>query len=434
MASLEDRITQQLNPTAAASPDFPEELTANICDLKFEHQLGESDIGTLYHRTWREQPVTIKWIDRINTEMERSQFIREIKVMSHLHNEHIMPFYGASIEDTRLCLLMGVMEKGDLSQILTILSLEERLRMAKDLSLGLSYLHQQSITHGAIKPSNVGINQYNQAKWMNFGLVKTRAISLASVVSTNPDSSWQAPELWQRGRQLTPSSDIYGFGLLLWALMTTRMPYDAISTVRVMHRVGTGFREDIPAELPESIKALIAACWQSDALRRPSAIEVVRTLQAIKIADFGSEQRPVSPSGEELYQQAIDAQGVKNDREARRLYALSSNKGHTKALGSIGLFKLEGKGGEPVNKAAGIACLERAAEGRHLRSMMNLGRIYKKGDTADQTPNYPKALYWYQEALKEEPTNERARQEVALLTQLLAPTDSTYQYVSSQPK
>lgn len=429
--SLEERIIQQLRPTPTPTPDFPEELTANICDLKFDYKIGESDIGALHHGRWREQPVTIKWVERINNEVERAQFIREIKVMSRLHNEHIMPFYGASIEDTRLCLLMGVMERGDLSQTLTSLSLDDRLRMAKDLSLGLNYLHQKNITHGAIKPSNVGVNQYNQAKWMNFGLVKTRAMSLASFAGVYHNNAWQSPESWERGAQLSPSSDVYSFGLLLWTLFTTRMPFESIEPARLIARVSAGYRDEVSTDFPETIKALMTACWQHDARRRPQAFEIVQALQTINIADFSPEQRPASPTAEELYHDATKAQAANHEAEAFQLYERSSTKGHIKAIGTVGLFKLEGKGGASLNVAEGIASLERAAKGRHVRSMMNLARIYKRGDTEDRTPDYPKALHWYQEVLKEEPLNERALQDVALLTSLLESRDSTYLYTSA---
>lgn len=413
LASFERRISLHID--GEKIPQLLGEFEVNICDLKFEYKHRDSDLGALYHGSWNDQKVTIKWIDGIHTEAEREHFIREVKILRQLNNEHIISFYGAAIESAGMCLLMDEMEKGDLSQVLLELSLEESLFMLKSLAQGLEYLHRNNIAHGAIRPDSVAINQSNQAKWMNFGLVQTSMISLTNLSKVEQAAHWQAPEVWQRHSQQTTASDIYSFGLLLWTVLTKRFPYTAkISDERMKRRISTGFREDIPIELPESIRTLVSDCWQNDARKRPSMANVVARLQPIAISDFAS--RSSSPTGEELYQQALKAQENNDDPEALRLYTLSSQKSCIPAMANLGLFKLQGKGGISRNKAEGLAYIEQAAQARHVRSMVNLGRIYANGDTEDGCMNYPKALYWFREVLKDEPDNEEANQQVKFLT------------------
>ena len=430
MASLEGRLLQQLqqtNPTSEKRKDFlPEEYTVNICDLVFSHKICDSDVGALYHGTWREQPVTIKWVDRIESEEERLQFMREAKVMSHLHHEHIVPFYGACFEESRLCLVMGVMEKGNLAQALAAQTMADRIQMAQDLARGLAYLHQQNIIHGDIKLSHIGVNRYNQAKWSDFGLVKTRAISVASIAMVSDDVSWQAPESWQRRAQLTPASDIYSFGLLLWSLYTGCHPYASLKSHEIMARVKSGFREDIPADCPPDYAALIRACWAQDSTQRPQATEIARRLQSITFPTT----RPLSPTGEEWYQRGIQAQKERDLPKAFDYFQRSSTKDYIKAYTSIGLFKLEGLGGQAKDKKAAMEMLEKAAQGGHARAMFNIGRMYEKGDTQAGVIDYSTALLWYRQALVADAHDTHAKDKVELLSRLLENTESAYQYHS----
>lgn len=412
MQSLEEQLRHQVQPVTPLSEKYSlsKEFQVNLSDIVFQNKIGNSDIGMLYHGTWREQPVTIKWLEKLNGEEERDHFMREAKVMSRLHNEYITPFYGACFEETRLCLLMGVMEKGSLSQALPTLSLQERFRMAQDLARGLAYLHDQEIVHGDIKPDHIGINQYNQAKWNDFGLVKTRAISIGSIAKVSQDARWQAPESWQRRAKISPASDVYSFGLLLWTLVTGRLPYSTLKDHDIIAQVKSGWRETISADVHHDLANLIAACWSANTSARPTARDIARTLLSISITP-----RPVSPSGAELYQLANKAFEEGNEKIASRLYERSYEKNYVKALTSIGLFKLHGLANFPVDKKAAIDAFMRAAEGGHARAMYNLGYLYETGDTPTGHPDYPSALHWYEKAVQADPTDAQSQKKVTLL-------------------
>lgn len=432
LASLEIRLNQ--TPSALVSPPdesiLPEELMVHFYDLVFYSKIGEGDLGALYSGTWRDQPVTIKSVEGIVTERERTQFINEVKRMSKLRNEHIIPFYGACVENHRLCFLTEPMTKGDLSRVLSALSFSQRLRMAKNLAHGLAYLHSKDTVHGDIRPDNVGVNQDYRGKWMNVGLVQTRITSLASFKAEHQEVCWQAPESWERNFEPSTQSDVYGFGCLLWSLMMGRVLYEGLSGRDVMTRVRNGVREVIPDEIPEGCRDLIQACWLEDASQRPSARDIVQSLASITTL---SRPRASSPTGEALYERGIKAQEAYDLIEAWALYRRACDKGYIKAFTSVGLFKLGGLGGQVINKIEGIADLKRAAKGGHGRAMYNLGRVYEKGDTEDGKPDYPKALHWYQQALIVNPSDLRCKEKVESLSELLRPENSTYRYRTNAP-
>ena len=430
LASVRKQLEQQsprstpvspMSPTTPVSP-VPEELIVHLYDITFEQKLEESDLGSIYQGTWQDQPVTIKCFDHMITESEHKQLMREAQVMSRLHHESITYFYGACLDQGRPCLLTSVLEKGNLETNLASLSLNERLAMAKDLARGLAYLHGQAIIHGDIHPKHVGINAHTGAKWTNFGLAKIRAAGIASLPRVSQEAGWQAPESWQNRAELSSASDVYSFGMLLWTLVTGRLPYAGMTASYVMRHVQRGEREAIPIDVSRECRTLIEACWSTDVAHRPTAKQIVQQLSAM---DFHTFRTP-SPTGEEYYERGVASERAGNMVEAYQDYHRSSEKHFPKSLTSLGLFALQGLGGQTVDKKKAAYYLTNAADAGHPRAMFNLARMYEKGQTETGVLDYPKALFWYQKCLKSDPEDTRAAEKVAALSVLLNPVDSGY--------
>lgn len=420
LASLEQRLLKGSLALATREEQrlLSREHMVNFYDLVFEYKIGDSNLGGYFHGKWREQPVTIKWIEHVETELERAEFIREIGTMSHLQHESIMPFYGACFEIGQLCFLTEVIKKDDLLQIIMGLDFPDRLKLVLDLAQGLVYIHNQDMVHGNICANNVGINDALKAKWMNVGLVKTNINSATHHPHIHSDLSWQAPELWQRRARLTPKSDIYSFGLLLWLIVAERLPYDSFALDEIIGSVRNGFREPLPADTSPAYCALIESCWSSDVTRRPDALQIVRELECILLT--ASAVRAPSPSGEVLYQQGIEAQTAGELTSAFSCFQRSSAKGYVKSYISLGLFKIEGLT-QHFDRKGGIGDLLYAANANppQQRAMFNLGRVYEKGYTEDGKPDLALALAWYRRALAEKPDDARCVTKIALLSSQL---------------
>ena len=413
MHSVQHRLAKQFAPEASPlSPTLPEELLVHLDDIIFERKMGDGNLGAIYQGTWREQPVTIKCFDHTATEAERHQLAREAQVMSRLHHEAIAQFYGACLDGERMCLLINIMEKGDLLSTLSSLSITDRLQMAKDLASGLAYLHAHDMIHGDIHPKHIGVNRHNHAKWTDFGLVKVRSMNIATLPKVSQEAAWQAPESWQNRAALTPASDMYSFGMLLWTLMAGRLPYANHSPSNIIRLVQRGERETIPGDVPAECRALINACWSADMATRPTASQVARNLQSINAAAF----RTPSPTGQEYYERGVTSERAGNMAEAYQDYQRSYQKDFFKAYTRVGLFALQGHGGASVDKQKAQACLEHAAAHGHADAMFNLGRMFEKGYTATGVQDNITALSWYKKALKADPKHPRYQEKVTTLT------------------
>lgn len=406
---LEEHL--DLNQTVKKLP-LPERLIVNLYDIVFDEKINEDSFGAIYQGFWQDRPITIKCFDHLATDGEQIQLIRESQIMSGLHHEAIASFYGACLDPERMCLLMSIMEKGNLQTALPSLSFADRLKIVKDLACGLAYLHEKNCIIGDIHPKHIGVNQKNQAKWTNFGLAKLRFAGIATLQHrTSSEEAWQAPESWQNRAALTPASDIYSFGMLMWSLITGRTPYADIPAWDVMLLVKRGRREVIPSEVPDSYRALINACWSSNVATRPTAAQVSRTLDTIDEAEFFT----CSPTGQEYYEQGMKAEKTGSMNEAYELYKRASEKNYYKSFTSLALFSLQGLGGRRVDKAQAESYLERAAAGGHGRAMFNLGRMAEKGDNETQTPDLERAFFWYEKAFEANPKDLRAKEKLKKL-------------------
>lgn len=73
---------------------------------------------------------------------------------------------------------------------------------------------------------------------------------------------------------------MYSFGINLWELFTRKIPFEGLQPMQVGMAVLTrGVRPEIPADCPKEYAALMRACWDSDATKRPSFGDVITKLQ-----------------------------------------------------------------------------------------------------------------------------------------------------------
>jgi len=132
------------------------------------------------------------------------------------------------------------------------LGLAERLKIFQKICSALDYAHERQIIHRDIKPSNILINRFGSPKLLDFGIAKVLDPNLIHE-SVNPTASvmrmmtpdYASPEQIQ-GTDITPSSDIYSLGVLLYELLTGHRPYNFAG--RALHEVSRVICEVSPAQ------------------------------------------------------------------------------------------------------------------------------------------------------------------------------------------
>jgi serine/threonine-protein kinase len=167
----------------------------------------------------------------------RERFLREARVAAALDHPHIVPIYDVG-ESPLLYLVMPYVRGGNIQQLLrrAPLPLAEVVSYGTQVADALGYAHQHNVIHRDVKPANMLIHADGRILLSDFGLAKVwDGTAPVPVARRRPDAGtpeYMAPEQ-VRGRTDT-RSDLYGLGVVLYLLLTGRLPFTGPSGEAVM--------------------------------------------------------------------------------------------------------------------------------------------------------------------------------------------------------
>ncbi|HRE49315.1 MAG TPA: protein kinase [Aggregatilineales bacterium] len=205
-------------------------------------KLGKGGMATVYRarQTSVERDVAIKIIrsDKIDDPLFGERFTREARTIARLSHPHILKVFGFGHENDVAYLVMELLEGGSLAQLLRAsgaIPLEKSGRMLDQIAGALDYAHQQGIIHRDLKPDNVLLDKMHNAFLTDFGIAKllneTTNITQTGMVMGTP--AYMAPELWN-GARADNRSDVYALGVILFEMLTGRVPYAGDTPFRMM--------------------------------------------------------------------------------------------------------------------------------------------------------------------------------------------------------
>jgi predicted ATPase len=222
---------------------------------------------------------------------------REAKAMGRLSaHPNLVTVYDAGEDDGRPFIVEEYVDGGTLAEVLgrargRLIGLEPVLGFATDVCAALVHAHGHGIVHRDLKPANVWLTSEGTAKLGDFGLVAAlRASQSDTLAKLTAEGNmvgtvaYMAPEQ-ALGHQLDPRSDLYSFGVLLYELVTGRLPFAGDDTLAILSQhlrtppvAPAWHNKDIPRPLNELILALLA----KDPRDRPAgAVAVHGTLEAM---------------------------------------------------------------------------------------------------------------------------------------------------------
>src|SRR6266542_2165282 len=180
-------------------------------------------------------------------------------------------------------IIMKYYELGSLKDYLTKnfynIKWYEKLNILKDIAGGLDHIHNQKIIHRDFHSGNILYeNEFDV-------VISDLGISKSSIKSTNDDDneiygiiSYMAPEILQ-GKEYTTASDIYSFGMIMWELITGRMPFwDQNNDIELIIKICKNFRPPIIKNTPKGYNELMQECWDSDPNKRPTTFDILEKL------------------------------------------------------------------------------------------------------------------------------------------------------------
>ena len=168
-------------------------------------------------------------------------FIREAKAAASLLHPNIVTIHDAGKDRDIYYIVMEYIEGKPLSDVIAAeapLDYKRCIRIAKQVASALSLAHRNNIIHRDVKPHNILMTADGTAKITDFGIAK--AVSDGTIINDSGvimgSVHYFSPEQ-SRGQYVDEKSDIYSLGIVLYEMITGRVPFDADNpvTIAIMH-------------------------------------------------------------------------------------------------------------------------------------------------------------------------------------------------------
>ncbi|MCL4880071.1 MAG: protein kinase [Anaerolineae bacterium] len=224
------------------------------------------------------------------------RFEREAMLMESFDHPNILPVYDFGRTDDLTYLVMALLPGGSLKDYLE----RHRLRLAEMVILlgqiagALDYAHERGVIHRDLKPSNILMDAEGKPYLADFGIAKFKEESIGLTASGMliGTPGYMAPEQW-RAEPVTAQTDIYAFGVMIFEVLSGRLPFDAETPFSLMYRhldepppAISRLRGDLPATIDRVLKRAMAKVPEQRYATATSVIE------AMEIALAQDDTRP----------------------------------------------------------------------------------------------------------------------------------------------
>ena len=245
-------------------------LTNALADrYAIERELGAGGMATVYlaQDVRHDRKVALKVLRaELAAVIGAERFLTEIKTTANLQHPHILPLFDSGTADSFLFYVMPYVEGESLRDKLTRekqLPVDEALRLAGEVASALDYAHRHGVVHRDIKPENILLHE-GQALVADFGIAL--AVSTAGgkrMTETGMSLGtphYMSPEQAMGEREITPKSDVYALGCVLYEMLLGEPPFTGATAQAVVAKVLTekpgpivARRDRVPAYVEDAV-------------------------------------------------------------------------------------------------------------------------------------------------------------------------------------
>jgi hypothetical protein len=198
-----------------------------------------------------------------------ARFQREARAIARLNHPNILPVYDSGQEGDLSYIVMRYVEGGTLQAMLgEPLPLDRVVEMITQVGGALGYAHQEGIIHRDVKPSNVLMDKGEWALLSDFGLAKMveSSVKLTETGAGVGTPAYIAPELG-KGEPADGRSDIYSLGIVLYEMLTGRVPFEAKTPMAVvLEHISTPLPvpRSINPDIPDAVEQVLLKALAKD--------------------------------------------------------------------------------------------------------------------------------------------------------------------------
>jgi len=272
--------------------------------------IGGGGMANVYlaHDMILDRDVAVKMLrlDFVNDEEFIRRFHREAQSATSLTHPNIVTIYDVGEEGSIYYIVMEYVEGYTLKQYIqkhSPVPVETAIEMMKQLTSAITHAHQNNIVHRDIKPHNILVDKLGNIKITDFGIAM--ALSATSITQTNSvlgSVHYLSPEQ-ARGGMANKKSDIYSLGIVMFELLTGRLPFSGESAVSIALK---HLQSETPSvrrwneAIPQSVENVVLKATAKDPFHRYASVEEMEEdLRTALNPERKNEKKFVEPIDEE---------------------------------------------------------------------------------------------------------------------------------------
>ena len=209
-----------------------------------------------------------------------ARFRREAQILASLNHPNIAAIYGIEESEGTRALVLELVEGPTLADRISKgpIPVDEALPIAKQIAEALEAAHEAGVIHRDLKPANIKVKDDGTVKVLDFGLAKAfqpeasdQNVSMSATISLTAaatqmgmvigTAAYMAPEQ-AKGLSVDKRADVWGFGCVLFEMLTSRRVFEAsdVSEVLALVLVKDPDLTSVPTDVPEAVRTLLGRC------------------------------------------------------------------------------------------------------------------------------------------------------------------------------
>lgn len=259
-------------------------------------EVGQGSTGRVFlsHDPYYGRDVAIKVYNLESEEDEqkasvtRKMFFNEAQMVGRLQHPNIVPIYDAGEEEGKYYVVTehihGARTLAAYTKPDNLLRIDDVVEIIYKCSKALYYAHNRGVVHRDIKPNNIMLTNDNDVRIIDFGIAIVSDSDVSRIEGIAGSPSYMSPEQVQSA-EITPQSDIYSLGAVMYELLTGFRPFRANNLSKLLHQIVFATPPPLHSlrdEISEDLEEVVARSLQKEPEKRfPNASEFSAALTRV---------------------------------------------------------------------------------------------------------------------------------------------------------